>query len=247
MEQPGRIKVGVWYKRIKLPCKCKQCMEIIHCVFPDNILYDTENFVWVDFDREKQEATIGITPILGHISGKINTINLKEAGTCVESGRSIGTIESLRYFNAVRTPISGRILETNRELISHPRLANDLPYTRGWFTRIETTNFVEEIKNLQTIENSREKMASLILAHHINCFSAFPDYEMFEIGVECAATLAKLNQLFEKIAAGTVVHLVSDDTTSDLEMVRWSEQTGQKVLETRREGDLFHFIVRKTN
>ena len=222
-------------------------MEINHCKFPDNILYDTENFVWVDFDRDKQQATIGITTILGHISGKINTINLKEAGVCVESGRSIGTVESLRYFNAVRTPISGRILETNRNLISHPRLANDLPYTQGWFARIETSNFDEEIKNLQTIENCRERMAALILSHHINCFSAFPDYEMFEIGVECAATIAKLDQLFQKIAEGTVVHLVSDDTTADLEMVRWSEQTGQKVLETRREGNLFHFIVRKTN
>jgi glycine cleavage system H lipoate-binding protein/TusA-related sulfurtransferase len=222
-------------------------MEINHCMFPDNILYDTENFVWVDFDRDKQQVTIGITTILGHISGKINTINLKEAGIYVESGRSIGTVESLGYFNAVRTPISGRILEINQELISQPRLANVLPYTQGWFTKIETSNLEQEIKNLQTIENCHEKMAALILAHHINCFSAFPDYEMFEIGVECAATLSKLNQLFEKIAAGTVVHLVSDDTTSDLEMVRWSEQTGQKVLETRREGNLFHFIIRKTN
>jgi len=222
-------------------------MEINHCVFPDNILYDIENFVWVDFDRDKQQATIGITTIMGHISGKIHSISLKEAGASVESGRSIGTVESLRFFNAVRTPISGRILETNRELISQPRLANDLPYTQGWFARIETSNFEEEIKNLKPIENCRESMASVIRAHHINCFSAFPDYEMFEIGVECAATIAKLNQLFKKIAAGTVLHLVSDDTTSDLEMVRWSEQTGQKVLETRREGNLFHFIVRKTN
>lgn len=216
-------------------------------MFPDNILYDIENFVWVDFDHDKQDATIGITTIMGHISGKIHSINLKEPGTYVESGRSIGTVESLRYFNAVRTPLSGRILGTNRELISQPRLANDFPYTQGWFTRIETSNLEDEVKNLQTIENCHERMTSIIRAHHINCFSAFPDYEMFEIGVECAATIVKLDQLFKKIAVGAVLHLVSDDTTSDLEMVRWSEQTGQKVLETRREGNLFHFIVRKTN
>jgi TusA-related sulfurtransferase len=88
-------------------------------------------------------------------------------------------------------------------------------------------------------------MATLIQKHHIICFGAFPDYEMFQIGVECAATLTKLDELLEKITIGNVVHLVSDDTTADLEMVRWSEQTGQSLLETRKEGSLFHFIVKK--
>jgi TusA-related sulfurtransferase len=68
---------------------------------------------------------------------------------------------------------------------------------------------------------------------------------MFQIGVECAATLTKLDELLEKIIIGNVVHLVSDDTTADLEMVRWSEQTGQLLLETRKEGNLYHFIVKK--
>jgi hypothetical protein len=28
-------------------------------------------------------------------------------------------------------------------------------------------------------------------------------------------------------------------------MVRWSDETGQQVLESRKEGKLMHFIVRK--
>ena len=76
-------------------------------------------------------------------------------------------------------------------------------------------------------------------------FSAFPDYEMFEIGVECAATLTKLDELIGKINMGNVVHVVSDDTSADLEMIRWSEERGQDLLESRKEGNLFHFIVKK--
>jgi TusA-related sulfurtransferase len=68
---------------------------------------------------------------------------------------------------------------------------------------------------------------------------------MFEIGVECAATLTKLDELLLKVPIGDVVHLVSDDITADLEMIRWSEQTGQSLLEIRTEGNLFHFIVKK--
>ena len=48
-----------------------------------------------------------------------------------------------------------------------------------------------------------------------------------------------------KIDTGDVVHVVSDDTSADLEMIRWSEEKGQGLLEFRKEGNLFHFIVKK--
>lgn len=220
-------------------------MKINHCIFPRDILYDAENFVWADIHHDKRRATLGITSILGYISGKISTITLKEVGSYINRGKSFGTLESLRYFGVVRAPISGRIIEVNRAVMDQPKLANDLPYNEGWFARMEVSNIEEEIGNLQPIESCYENVANLIQKHHIICFGAFPDYEIFQIGVECAATLAKLDELLEKITVGKTVHLVSDDITSDLEMVRWSDQTGQSLLETRREGNLFHFIVKK--
>ena len=68
---------------------------------------------------------------------------------------------------------------------------------------------------------------------------------MFEIGVECSAVLLKLNELVTTIPVGNVVHLISDDPTAYVEMVRWTEQTDNSLVEWRTEGNLFHFIVRK--
>jgi TusA-related sulfurtransferase len=68
---------------------------------------------------------------------------------------------------------------------------------------------------------------------------------MWEIGVECAAVLVRLNELMERCASNEVVHVVSDDPTADIEMVRWADQTGQAILESRSEGKLTHFIIRK--
>ena len=220
-------------------------MRINHCIFPEDILYDTENFVWADLHHDKRRATLGITSILGHISGKLSVITLREVGSHIKSGKSFGTLESPRYFGVARAPISGRIIEVNHAVIDQPKLANDLPYTEGWFAKMEISNIEEEIRNLQPIENCYKNMADLIRKHHIICFGAFPDYEIFQIGVECAATLAKLDELLEKITIGNTVHLVSDDITADLEMIRWSGQTGHSLLETRKEGNLFHFIVKK--
>jgi TusA-related sulfurtransferase len=110
---------------------------------------------------------------------------------------------------------------------------------------MECSNLMEDIKGLGTIENSQDKINSLIERLHVRCFIAFPDHEMFEIGVECAATLTKLDELMKGITIGEVVHLVSDDPTADLEMIRWSEQNNQSLLEIRAEANLFHFIVKK--
>jgi glycine cleavage system H protein len=56
-----------------------------------------------------------------------------------------------------------------------------------------------------------------------------------------------LNELMGLCSLSEVVHVVSDDPTADIEMVRWSEETGQELLESRKEGKLMHFIVRKVS
>ena len=79
----------------------------------------------------------------------------------------------------------------------------------------------------------------------MRCFKAYPDHEMYELGTECAATLTKLDELLTKIDIGEIVYLASDDITADLELTRWSKENSQSILEIRKEGPIFHFLVRK--
>jgi glycine cleavage system H protein len=218
-------------------------MRIDDCLFPENLLYDTENFVWIS-NNENETVTIGITTIMASVAGRLFSIKLKPVGTKVEKGKSCGVLESAKYFGVVRTPISGTIVNINKSLMDNPKLANDFPYTQGWFVKIAPSD-ITHLKVLETIQNCHDKMSMAIQKLRVRCFAAFPDHEMFEIGVECSATLAKLDELLEKIPAGEVIHLVSDDPTADIEMLRWSEDKGQSLLETRKEGNLFHFIVKK--
>jgi glycine cleavage system H protein len=220
-------------------------MKIDHCIFPDQLLYDVDNFVWANDDNGKGSITVGITSILTFIAGKICTIKIKSPGTEIKRGKSIGALESNKYFGVVRSPISGTIIETNYSIVNNPKIVNDYPYTEGWFARIMPNNTFGEIRALETIENCHAKIKPIIQQLHVRCFAAFPDHEMFEIGVECAATLTKLDELLARLETCQVVHLVSDDATADLEIIRWSEQTGQSVVELRKEGNLFHFIIRK--
>jgi glycine cleavage system H protein len=217
-------------------------MKIDNCSFPEDLLYDAENFIWIN--NKEKSVTVGITAIMASIAGRLSSIKLKPVGTKLEKGKSCGTLESAKYFGVVRTPVSGIIVQVNKSLMNKPKLANDFPYAEGWFVKIELSD-MEDLKALETIENCHDKMSIAIQKLRVRCFAAFPDHEMFEIGVECSATLAKLDELIEKVPAGEVIHLVSDDPTADLEMSRWSEERGQSLLEIKNEGNLLHFIVKK--
>lgn len=68
-------------------------MNINHCIFPENILYDTENFVWADIQHDKRKAIIGITSILGYISGKVSVIKLSPVGSYIKRGKVVGRLK----------------------------------------------------------------------------------------------------------------------------------------------------------
>jgi glycine cleavage system H protein len=218
-------------------------LQIENCEFPENVLYDLDNNVWVRIDQKR--ATLGITSVHAALAGKLKEVKLKPTGSKMQRGQSVATVESVKYFGVIRTPLSGTLIEINADLEKQPKLANDFPYDRGWFLKIEPAHLSEETKLLFAPKAAEEKIRSQIRELRVRCFKAFPDHEMWEIGVECAAVLVRLNELIERSALNDVIHVVSDDPTADIEMERWADETHQAVLESRKEGKLMHFIVRK--
>ena len=241
-------------------------MKIENCNFPDQYLYDTQNFIWADLDFSNTQtnsldnyviARVGIMPILSYISGNINKIKLKAEGEYVDKGRSLGTIESLSYFGVVRSPISGIIVEINKSLVHNPKIVNDSPFEFGWIAKIKSSGF-HGFELLRPIDKCKDELSLLVKKYNVKCFKKFPDYEMYELGTECSATLAKLGDFIDlKMNTGQIVHLVSDDPTADLEVSRWAIDNNQELVEITMEKNkikssnkinyLFHILVKKLN
>jgi glycine cleavage system H lipoate-binding protein/TusA-related sulfurtransferase len=218
--------------------------RIKNCLFAEDVLYDTERNVWARF--EDGRATLGVNTVLAWLSGPLTSVSFKDVGTVVEKGKSVGSTEGPRHFDTVRSPLTGRITEVNSLLKDDPKLLNHDPYGKGWFVKLEPLK-PEEKKDLLAIGAAKGALEGKIDEFKVRCFAAFPDYEMFEIGSECAGILVKLDDLISHSPKGTVVHLVSDDITAEIELIAWSDRTHQEILETRREGNLFHFIIKKTH
>ncbi len=219
-------------------------LEIDYCEFPEDLQYDLENNVWVRFEKTER-VRVGITSVHAAIAGKLTRVKFKAKGSMLQRGQSIATIESARYFGAARTPLSGTLVDVNHELETNARLASDFPYNLGWIALIEPILQPQEKALLVDARSAQDRIRSMIHELRIRCFKAFPDYDMWEVGVECSAVLVRLGEFMQRISINDVVHVVSDDPTADIEMVRWSEETGQDLLESRKEGNLMHFIVRR--
>ena len=216
-------------------------LKIGSCEYPDGLLYDVEAGTWAR--KERELVKIGIAPHLSWISGGFTSVSMKTVGTEVQNGKSLGSIEGPRHFDVVRAPFDCVIKGVNSALHSSPRLVNKDPFGEGWFAIIEQTAPASRVLPLT---EATESLRTLVEHLKVRCFAEFPDSEMFEIGVECSAVLVKLNEEIAKRERGWVAHIVSDDPTADIEMTRWEDQTENKVVETRREGNLQHFIVRKS-
>lgn len=219
-------------------------MEIDHCVFPDDLLYDLENNTWLRVE-ENREVTVGVTSLLPAIAGRLTLARLKSVEVAIQRGQSLGTLESQKFVGPIPSPVSGILLKTNDLVINRPRIINDSPYDEGWIGRLKPSHLTLERILLSKGSESKTLLAKKIAEFHVRCFKAFPDHEMSEIGTECSAVLIRLNDLLATIPVGEVVHLVSDDPTAYVEMVVWSERTGQSLVDWRKEGNLFHFIVKK--
>ena len=219
-------------------------MELDHCIFPDELLYDVGNNTWLRIDSDK-EVTVGVTSLLSAVAGKLIRVKLKPSGATIKRGKSLGTLESERFVGPVPSPVSGELVQTNQRSVDLPRTINDSPYEQGWIARIKPMQFFTEKILLSKIQDAKVPLTEKIVQLRVRCFKAFPDREMYEIGTECSAVLVRLSEELSAMRIGEAIHLVSDDPTAYVEMIAWTDRTGQSLADWRKEGELFHFIVKK--
>jgi len=220
-------------------------MDVAGCPLPEDRLYDLENDVWWAAEGEGGEARVGLLGTLGAFAGPFRSVTFRPVEGTVGRGRSVATVESVRFTGAIRVPVDSVVLARNEELVRRPRLVNDAPYGEGWVVRVRPVRPDDPGRILETAAAIAQRLEERVVRLRIHCWPATPDLELYEIGLECSAVLTKLNEELAVRSAGEAILLVTDDPTSPIEMVRWSDQTGHPVLAHRRDGNLHHFLVRK--
>jgi glycine cleavage system H protein len=105
----------------------------------------TKQHEWADVKGDV--ATIGITDYAQHELGDVVFAELPKVGARVESGKSFGTVESVKAVSEIYSPVSGEVTEINGTLHDTPETINSDPHEAGWLIKVKLAN-PAEVKDL---------------------------------------------------------------------------------------------------
>jgi glycine cleavage system H protein len=123
--------------------------------FPEELKYSKEH-IWVRVEGER--AVIGLTDYAQQELGAISILELPEEGDDLEQDDSFGSVEARKTVAELYAPVSGPVLEVNKEVLDAPTLVNDDPYDDGWLVVVEIVT-PEELGSLMSMEDYLEYIA----------------------------------------------------------------------------------------
>ena len=112
--------------------------------YPTNFLY-TKQHEWVMV--EGGIGTIGITDHAQKELGDIVYVDLPKVGSTAESGKTLGSVESVKAVSDIYSPISGEVVEVNELLTTAPEKLNEDPHGVAWLAKVKLSG-PDEIKQL---------------------------------------------------------------------------------------------------
>jgi len=124
--------------------------------FPAGLKYSKEH-EWVA--AEESSATIGITDYAQDQLGEIVYVELPAVGDKISKDDPFGVVESVKAVSDVYAPISGTVVEVNKELPESPEMINEDPYGDGWLIKIEVGDSAE-LDDLMDHEEYEEMVAA---------------------------------------------------------------------------------------
>ena len=109
---------------------------------PDQLKY-TKEHEWI-LVHDDGTATIGITDFAQGELGDIVYVEVDTVGETVEKDAVFGTVEAVKTTSDLFMPVTGEIVEFNKDLGSdgedNPALINEDPYGKGWVVKIKVSD-----------------------------------------------------------------------------------------------------------
>ena len=105
--------------------------------FPENLKY-TKDHEWVRVEGD--EAYVGVTDFAQGELGDIVYVDIETEGETLAQEDAFGNIEAVKTVSDLFMPVSGTILEFNKQIEDAPELVNEDPYGEGWIIKIKLSN-----------------------------------------------------------------------------------------------------------
>lgn len=106
--------------------------------------------VWAFWSESQGDGRVrvGLTDYLQQLNGDVAFAHIKPVGTKLTAGDEIAEIETIKANVSLIAPISGTVVEVNRDLDISPEIINQEPYGKGWLAVLEVTDWEAERAHL---------------------------------------------------------------------------------------------------
>ena len=119
-------------------------------------VYFNENDCWVYVIGNR--ARIGVTDFVQQNLSDILYFTPPDIGDEIDQFGEAGDIESSKSVFELISPVSGKVVTINEELVQKPEMINENPYEKGWMAEIELTDFESDKELLIGFEKYFEIM-----------------------------------------------------------------------------------------
>ena len=103
----------------------------------------TETHEWI-YDDGSGVLVVGVSEHAAEQLSDIAFVGLPTQGQKVEAGGEIGEIETVKAVSPVYSPISGEVVEVNKDLPDNPDWLSDDPLGKGWLFKVQVVGGVPD-------------------------------------------------------------------------------------------------------
>jgi glycine cleavage system H protein len=108
--------------------------------YPTQFRYSKDH-EWIEVKGDV--ATVGITDYAQSELGDVVFVEMPAVGTQVVTGKSFGSVESVKAVSDIYAPASGEVVEANGGLKDKPEAINTDPHGTGWLIKMKLANPAE--------------------------------------------------------------------------------------------------------
>lgn len=125
------------------PVTCRE-FTIEKFVFrvPESGYFFNENDCWARVENGR--ARVGVSDYIQQSASDMIFFDPPEVGAEVSIFDEVGSLETTKTALDIISPVSGKVVSVNKEVVDAPELINEDPYERGWAVEIELSDFEED-------------------------------------------------------------------------------------------------------
>jgi glycine cleavage system H protein len=125
---------------------------------PDDCKY-SETHEWIKYSEKKKEAVLGITDYAVKQLSDLVHIDLPKVGDTLEQGAPFGEIESVKTVADLVSPLSGKVIEINKDVSGNLDTLKEEPFEDGWLVKIKPSA-PSEIESLMSKKEYEKFLAA---------------------------------------------------------------------------------------